>query len=177
VTFASTNPQRAAEFEAEWSRARPMRRIRRPLAARRNPRSGQLRRAAIETRSSTYAQRQAKAERGLAEADPIGWARRKHAATMDAVAYAKARRAKHIMRAIEAKYDRAALEQLGEEGKAYMYNGRWRFPIADREDLKNAIATLGEAPLPLRPSIKAYITKRAVEMFARNLLPDHWSDK
>jgi hypothetical protein len=106
--------------------------------------------------------------------DSIAWARGRQRELEDPMVTAKRLRAKMLKRAVAEKYDRKALETLTAEGKTYVINGRPRFPVADKEDLANAIAMLGEVDLQLRPSVKKYITRRAVAMRLTFMLPDSW---
>jgi hypothetical protein len=106
--------------------------------------------------------------------DSIKWARSRQREVTDPLDYAKFIRRKMLRSSIEGKYSKKTLEQLTEEEKTYVINGVPRFPIADKEDLKAAIPQLGEVDLPLRPSVKSYITRRAVEMRLTFMLPDSW---
>jgi hypothetical protein len=113
----------------------------------------------------------------LAETD-VEWARRRQRELDgDPMITAKRMRAKEARKASEMKYDAKKLEELGLEEKATWVKGYgWRFPIVDREDLKAAIAGLGEIPLQLMPAARKYISRRARELMLGNLLPGSWPD-
>lgn len=62
-------------------------------------------------------------------------------------------------------------ERLAEEGNA-MPDGS--YPIANRQDLKNAILAFGRAKDP--EAVKRHIIRRAKELGATNLLPESWTE-
>lgn len=76
---------------------------------------------------------------------------------------------------LRAKYTDAQVEALGKESKAYKNpDGHYSFPVADTEDLKNAIQALGRAPDAVRDAVKAYIKGRAEALKATGELPEGW---
>jgi hypothetical protein len=166
--------RRARELEREEAR---LKRITPRRVRRRRPKAQPL-----EVRGAVAAYRRAAGVDPDAPCPPrepvdeIKVARRLLIDHMGALEYAKLIRRKLARSSVEGKYSQKTLEQLTEEGKTYVINGVPRFPIADKEDPKNAIAMLGEVDLQLRPSVKKYITRRAVEMRLTFLLPDHWTE-
>lgn len=71
-----------------------------------------------------------------------------------------------------AKYTAEQLRKLADEGKA-MPGGR--YPIADREDLANAVHAVGRGK-GSHAAIRAHIKKRAAALGAAQAVPDTWSD-
>jgi hypothetical protein len=62
-------------------------------------------------------------------------------------------------------------EKLAEEHEA-MPDGS--FPIRNRQDLKDAIRSLGRANDDKRAAVKAFIKKRATALDATDELPEDW---
>lgn len=74
-----------------------------------------------------------------------------------------------------AKYDADELKALGAKGQAFKNaDGSFSYPIADEEDLKNAIRAVGRGNAD-HNSIRAYIIKRAKALGAESQIPDNWS--
>jgi len=69
-------------------------------------------------------------------------------------------------------YDAAARKRMAKNGTA-MPDGS--FPIADREDLANAIQAIGRAKDP--DAAKRHIRKRAKALGAESMLPDTWASE
>jgi hypothetical protein len=69
-------------------------------------------------------------------------------------------------------YDAAQRRKMAENGTA-MPDGS--YPIADVEDLRNAIQAIGRASDP--DAVKRHIRKRAKALDAENLIPDTWSEE
>lgn len=79
-----------------------------------------------------------------------------------------------------ADYSADPLRQLVKQGKAMPapeQDRPGRFPIANKEDLQNAIRAVGrvnggEAE---RAKVRRFVMKRAAEMKLRDLIPDNWA--
>lgn len=69
-----------------------------------------------------------------------------------------------------AKYDAAARQTMAKNGQA-MPDGS--YPIADKQDLQNAIHAVGRGNAP-HATIRAHIIKRAKALGATNMLPPDW---
>lgn len=67
----------------------------------------------------------------------------------------------------------AERRKLAQEGKA-MPNGS--FPIENREDLQNAIRSIGLTKLP-KNKVRRFIMRRAKDLGAEDLIPKSWKDK
>jgi hypothetical protein len=75
----------------------------------------------------------------------------------------------------KAKYSAEQLRDLLSQGKAIKNaNGEPSFPIADKEDLHNAIRAVGRGSGD-HDRIRAYIIRRAKALGASNMIPDNWS--
>ena len=75
-----------------------------------------------------------------------------------------------------AKYDQHQIDQLGAKGEAFKHDdGSAGFPVADREDLENAIKAVGRKNADDRPAIRRWIRQRAVTMRLLTLIPASWS--
>jgi hypothetical protein len=68
------------------------------------------------------------------------------------------------------QYDAEARRKMAEDGRA-MADGS--FPIADEEDLRNAIQSIGRAADP--KSAKAHIKRRASDLGHTELIPEDWA--
>ena len=75
-------------------------------------------------------------------------------------------------------YSADARAKLGAKGQAFRNsNGEWSYPIADVQDLKNAIQAFGRSNPKDRSRLKAYIERRARALGHPELIPDNWSKK
>lgn len=75
----------------------------------------------------------------------------------------------------KAKYDAETLRQMLADGHALANpDGNPSYPIADREDLENAIHAVGRGEGD-HDKIRAYITRRAEALDAADLIPDGWN--
>ena len=74
--------------------------------------------------------------------------------------------------ALKRMYDDETREAMAKAGEA-MEDGS--YPIADEEDLKNAIQAYGRAKD--KEATKAHIMKRAAALGLEELIPDNWSEK
>lgn len=74
-----------------------------------------------------------------------------------------------------AKYNAAQLKQMLAKGEAFKNaNGEPSYPIADVEDLANAIHAVGRGGAD-HNAIRAYIIRRAKAMKASKMIPDNWN--
>lgn len=73
---------------------------------------------------------------------------------------------------VRAKYSADDRKKLASKGQA-MKDGS--YPIADEEDLHNAIHAVGRGKNNSHDAIRAHIKKRAAAMGKTNLLPDEWT--
>lgn len=74
-----------------------------------------------------------------------------------------------------AKYNENQLRQMLAKGQAIKNaKGEPSFPIADREDLRRAIAAVGRAGKE-HNAIRAYIIRRAKAMGLTSMIPDNWN--
>lgn len=74
----------------------------------------------------------------------------------------------------EAKYSAKQLQQMMAKGQAMRNEkGDPSYPIADKDDLGNAIQAVGRGSTP-SGQVKAYIVKRAKALGAEDTLPDDW---
>lgn len=71
------------------------------------------------------------------------------------------------------KYDQAARDRMAKSGEA-MPDGS--YPIADEEDLHNAILAVGRGTKNSHSAIRRHIIKRAHAMGKSSMLPDSWSE-
>ena len=105
----------------------------------------------------------AQERRAMAEA--IGYSVRGYAPSGLAVAEARV-----------GKYAGHELAILGAKGQAFKNpDGHWSFPTADREDVENAVQSIGRAPEALRTAVRKYIYRRASAMGLGHLLPPTWT--
>lgn len=73
------------------------------------------------------------------------------------------------------KYNADQLAALGAKGQAFKNPaGEWSFPIADLEDLNNAIRAVGRASGD-HDAVRRYIARRAREMGHTDLIPADWT--
>ena len=74
------------------------------------------------------------------------------------------------------KYTAQELEALGKAGKAFKHgNGAYAFPIADREDLSNAIRAVGgRARKSPAEDVRRFIMRRARQLGLESMIPDTW---
>jgi HK97 family phage prohead protease len=71
-------------------------------------------------------------------------------------------------------YTQAEIDALGAEGKAFKNDdGTYAYPIADVEDLKNAIRAVGRGGSD-HDAIRRYVMKRARQLEESDLIPDNW---
>ena len=79
---------------------------------------------------------------------------------------------------VKKDYSSDQREALGKRGHAFRNgNGEWSYPIANEQDLRNAIQAFGRAAEGDRSRLKAYIRKRARELGKTDLIPDGWGEK
>lgn len=77
----------------------------------------------------------------------------------------------------KSKYDTAAMERMLKDGKAMANpDGDPSYPIADAEDLSNAIRAVGRGKGD-HGAIRRHIIKRAKALGKVDMLPDDWTDK
>lgn len=77
--------------------------------------------------------------------------------------------------AVKAKYSAEQLRTMLGRGQAIRNeNGDPSYPIADKEDLSNAIRAVGRGG-GSHDRIRAYIIRRAKALGASNMIPDNWS--
>lgn len=75
----------------------------------------------------------------------------------------------------KAKYDTAELKAMLEKGEAFKdAAGEPSFPIADEEDLKNAVHAVGRAGAD-HDAVRKYIIGRADALKLADLIPDDWA--
>ena len=74
--------------------------------------------------------------------------------------------------ALKRMYDDETRDKMAEAGEA-MSDGS--FPIADEDDLKNAIQAYGRAKD--KEAAKAHIMKRAAELDMEDMIPEDWTEK
>ena len=74
------------------------------------------------------------------------------------------------------KYTQAEIDKLGKAGKAFGpdSDGHYSYPIADREDLRNAIRAVGRGSAD-HDAIRKFIMRRAKHMGLSDLIPDNWN--
>lgn len=76
---------------------------------------------------------------------------------------------------VRAKYSAEQMRQLLKQGKAFKNaQGEPSFPIADTEDLHNAVRAVGRAGSD-HDAVRAYIIKRAKQMGQADAIPDNWN--
>lgn len=74
-----------------------------------------------------------------------------------------------------AKYDADALKALGEKGDAFKNaDGSFSYPIADAEDLANAIDAVGGGNAA-HEDLRVYVMKRANTLGLKDRIPDTWN--
>ena len=67
---------------------------------------------------------------------------------------------------------------LGRRGQAFRNSsGEWSYPIANEQDLRNAIQAFGRSNPKDRSRLKAYIERRARALGKADLIPDNWAKK
>lgn len=77
----------------------------------------------------------------------------------------------------KSKYDTADMERMLKDGKAMANpDGDPSYPIADAEDLSNAIKAVGRGKGD-HGAIRKHIIKRAKALGKADMLPDDWADK
>jgi starvation-inducible DNA-binding protein len=72
-----------------------------------------------------------------------------------------------------AKFTEKEREKLAKKGEA-LPDGS--YPIRNVQDLKNAIRAYGRSPLKGRMDVRKHIIKRALDLDARDLIPEQWSN-
>lgn len=77
---------------------------------------------------------------------------------------------------VRAKYTQAQVDALGKQGKALLDDDgeHYSYPIDDKDDLSNAIQTVGLGGAD-HDKIRAWIIKRAGEMGLSSEIPDSWN--
>lgn len=79
---------------------------------------------------------------------------------------------------IKKDYSTEQRAALGKRGQAFRNsNGDWSYPIADEQDLRNAIQAFGRSNPADRSRLKAYIQRRARALGKTDLIPDGWDKK
>ena len=73
---------------------------------------------------------------------------------------------------VKSKYNAKQLRQLKAKGETFP--GTTSYPIADAEDLSNAIHAVGRGKVAGHDKIRAYIIRRAKEMGKESEFPDNW---
>lgn len=74
-----------------------------------------------------------------------------------------------------AKYNAAEVDALGKKGHAFKNaDGHHSFPIADEEDLKNAIQAVGMSNDD-HDKVRKFIMGRAIDLGLKNLIPENWA--
>jgi len=76
---------------------------------------------------------------------------------------------------IRAKYTQDEIDALGKKGQAFKdADGSYSYPIADEDDLKNAIRAVGRGNAD-HDAIRKYVIKRAKALGSSDLIPDNWN--
>ncbi len=76
------------------------------------------------------------------------------------------------------RYDYQKVQDLGKEGLAYKKpGGTFAWPIVDKDDLRNAIHSIGRAPTIEVLAVKRWIILSAERLREKNLIPDGWWDE
>lgn len=79
---------------------------------------------------------------------------------------------------IKKDYTAEQRAELGKQGHAFRNsNGEWSYPIADEQDLRNAIQAFGRSKPEDRSKLKSYIERRARALGKGDLIPDSWDEK
>lgn len=74
-----------------------------------------------------------------------------------------------------AKYSQDEIDELGAKGEAFKNDdGTYSYPVADEEDLKNAIRAVGRSGSD-HDAVRKFIIKRAKALGASDLIPDNWN--
>lgn len=75
-----------------------------------------------------------------------------------------------------AKYTQAEVDELGKQGKAFKDDDgeHYSYPIADKDDLDNAIHAVGRGGAD-HNKIRKYIIGRAKDLDAEDAIPDNWN--
>ncbi len=73
---------------------------------------------------------------------------------------------------VKAKYNADQLKELKSKGQTYP--GTTSYPIADTEDLKNAIHAVGRGKVASHNALRAYIMRRAKALGESKMIPDNW---
>lgn len=77
--------------------------------------------------------------------------------------------------AVRATYTEKELEALGKKGHAFKNpDGSYSFPIANKDDLENAIHAVGRSGSS-HDAVRKYIIGRAKELGAEDSIPDNWA--
>lgn len=75
---------------------------------------------------------------------------------------------------VKAKYTNDQIEAMGKKGQAFKNpDGHYSYPIADEDDLSNAIRAVGRGGAD-HDSIRAYIIKRAKALGLSSKIPETW---
>ena len=75
---------------------------------------------------------------------------------------------------VKAKYTQDQVDALGKKGQALKNpDGHYSYPIADTDDLANAIKAVGRGGAD-HDNIRAYVIKRAKALGASDQIPDSW---
>jgi len=72
-----------------------------------------------------------------------------------------------------AKFTEEERKELAKKGQA-LPDGS--YPIRNMQDLKNAIRAYGRSPLKGRMDVRKHIIKRALDLDARDLIPEQWAN-
>jgi len=82
--------------------------------------------------------------------------------------------AERLLDEYRVKYTQAEIDALGAKGKAFKNpDGHYSYPIADKEDLANAIHAVGRGNAD-HDSIRRYVIRRAKALGASDMIPDSW---
>lgn len=75
---------------------------------------------------------------------------------------------------VKAKYTQDQIDALGKKGQAFKNpDGDYSYPIADKDDLSNAIKAVGRGGAD-HDAIRAYVIKRAKTLGLSDMIPDGW---
>lgn len=75
---------------------------------------------------------------------------------------------------VKAKYTQDQIDALGKKGQAFKNpDGHYSYPIADTDDLANAIKAVGRGGAD-HDAIRAYVIKRAKALGKSDMIPDSW---
>jgi hypothetical protein len=152
---------------------------RRPIESPAEARAAALESIRFTDGEAAYARAMAKLRSRPKPSKPrrVSSTNRRKARATTSVSYieiARAKRARHGER--RRQRTQAEIAALGAKGEAHKaFDGSWHFPVANEEDLRDAIKAIGRARPAERWAIRKFLIGRARALGLSHLIPSNWT--